>query len=80
MRKEEKIYDFTHAERGAVVKPALNKTRITIRVDTDVLNWFHERVHQAGGNYQTLINEVLQEHILQAPAKRKAGVTCEVMA
>lgn len=66
MNKKEKVYDFARAKRGAVVKPALNKTRITIRLDTDVLNWFRERVHKAGGgNYQTLINEVLREHIRQ---------------
>ncbi len=66
MSKKEKAYDFTNAKRGAVVKPAPNKTRITIRVDTDVLNWFREQVHKAGGgNYQTFINEALREHIRQ---------------
>ncbi len=64
MSKKETEYDFTNAKRGAVVQPAPNKTRITIRVDTDVLNWFRERVHKAGGgNYQTFINEALREHI-----------------
>lgn len=42
MRQKEKMYDFTQAKRGAVVRAAPNKTRITIRVDTDVLNWFRE--------------------------------------
>lgn len=66
MSKKEKEYDFTNAKRGTVVKPAPNKTRITIRVDTDVLNWFRERVHKAGGgNYQTFINEALRQHIRQ---------------
>lgn len=66
MSKKEKTYDFTNAKRGAVVKPAPNKTRITIRVDSDVLNWFRERVHTAGGgNYQTFINEALRKHIRQ---------------
>lgn len=36
----------------------------TVRIDTDVLNWFRQQVHEAGGgNYQTLINEALREHI-----------------
>jgi uncharacterized protein (DUF4415 family) len=66
MSKKEKVYDFTKAKRGAVVQPAPNKTRITIRVDTDILNWFRERVHKTGGgNYQTFINEALREHIRQ---------------
>ncbi len=42
------------------------KTRITIRLDDDILAWFREQVHLAnGGNYQTLINEALRQHIQQ---------------
>jgi len=60
----EKEYDFERAERGTVVKPVPGKTRITIRIDTDVLNWFRQRVHEAGGgSYQTLINEALREYM-----------------
>lgn len=60
----EKEYDFERAEQGAVVKPLPGKTRITIRIDTDVLDWFRQRVHETGGgNYQTLINEALREYI-----------------
>ena len=60
----EKEYDFEQAEQGAVMEPLPGKTRITIRIDTDVLNWFRQRVHEAGGgNYQTLINEALREYI-----------------
>jgi uncharacterized protein (DUF4415 family) len=62
MHKEE--YDFEDAKQGPVVKPPHGKTRITIRVDTDILNWFREQVHnQGGGNYQTNINEALREYI-----------------
>ena len=61
MRKE---YDFSKAKRGAVVSVPKGKTRITIRLDDDVLAWFKEQVHRAGGgNYQTLINAALREHI-----------------
>ncbi len=60
----EKEYDFNNAKRGALAKPPPGKTRITIRIDTDVLNWFRNQVHEAGGgNYQTLINEALREYI-----------------
>jgi len=59
-----KEYDFDKADCGAVVRPSPGKTRITIRIDTDVLNWFRNQVHEAGGgNYQTLVNEALREHI-----------------
>ncbi|OGO15028.1 MAG: CopG family transcriptional regulator [Chloroflexi bacterium RBG_16_48_8] len=59
-----KEYDFKNAKQGAVVKSLPTKTRITIRLDTDILNWFRDQVHAAGGgNYQTLINESLREYV-----------------
>ena len=57
-------YDFRGARRGAVAAQPPGKTRITIRLDDDVLAWFKQRVDDAGGgNYQTLINQALREHI-----------------
>jgi uncharacterized protein (DUF4415 family) len=59
-----KEYDFEGAGQGAVTRSPSSKTRITIRIDTDVLDWFRQQVHDAGGgNYQTLINEALREHL-----------------
>ncbi|MDD2901404.1 MAG: BrnA antitoxin family protein [Syntrophales bacterium] len=61
MRKE---YDFSGARRGAIELPDPRKTRITIRLDTKILKWFWQRVDEAGGgNYQTMINEVLKNYI-----------------
>jgi uncharacterized protein (DUF4415 family) len=61
MKKE---YDFSRGKRGAVLKTPPGKTRITIRIDDDVLEWFREQVHEAGGgNYQTLINSALREYV-----------------
>ena len=61
MRKE---YDFSKAKRGAVVRLPKGKKRITIRLDDDVIAWFKNRVHVAGGgNYQSLINAALREHM-----------------
>jgi uncharacterized protein (DUF4415 family) len=61
MKKE---YDFSRGKRGAVVPVPPGKTRITIRLDTDVLEWFRQQVHAAGGgNYQTAINDALREHV-----------------
>ena len=63
MRKE---YDFAKGKRGAVVSSP-GKTRITIRLDDDVLDWFRKQVEEAGGgNYQTLINQVLRAHMANA--------------
>ena len=40
------------------------KTRITIRLDNDVIEHFQATVDRAGGgNYQTLINDALREYI-----------------
>ena len=64
MRKE---YDFSRGKRGAVVAVPKGKTRITIRLDEDIVAWFKDRVHQAGGgNYQSLINAALREYIQSA--------------
>ena len=60
-------YDFSKAKRGSVVKLPRGKSRITIRLDDEVLTWFRKQVDEAGGgNYQTLINAVLHKHIEQA--------------
>jgi BrnA antitoxin of type II toxin-antitoxin system len=53
--------------RGAVVEGSTGKTRITIRLDRDVLVWFKSQVHKTGGgSYQTLINRALREHLTTA--------------
>jgi hypothetical protein len=53
-------YDLSGSKRGAIVKST--KEPITIRLDADIIEWFRGRV-RGGGNYQTLINEALREHI-----------------
>lgn len=64
MRKQ---YDFSKAKRGPVVRVSKGKTRITIRLDDDVLEWFREQVERAGGgSYQNLINDALRDHIRKA--------------
>jgi uncharacterized protein (DUF4415 family) len=61
MKKE---YNFSKGKRGAVVPAPKGKTRITIRIDDDILDWFRGEVDAAGGgNYQTLINNALREYI-----------------
>lgn len=61
MKKE---YDFSRAKQGTVLPAEKGKTRITIRVDSDILDWFREQVVEAGGgNYQTMINNALREHV-----------------
>ena len=63
MRKE---YDFSNGKRGPVVAPVSGKTRITIRLDDEVIEWFRTQVDKAGGgNYQTLMNRALREYMAQ---------------
>jgi len=60
--KEE--YDFTQAKRGAIEPLPGGKTRITIRLDDDIIEWFRQQAEQTGGgNYQTAINQALRDHI-----------------
>jgi uncharacterized protein (DUF4415 family) len=61
VRKE---YDFSKGKRGPVVPAPPGKTRITIRLDDEVIEWFKHKVEEAGGgNYQSLINQALRDHI-----------------
>ena len=63
MKKE---YNFSKGKRGAVAPVPKGKTRITIRIDDDILDWFRGEVEAAGGgNYQTLINQALREYLNQ---------------
>jgi hypothetical protein len=55
-------YDFSRGRRGAVLSAPPGKTRITIRIDDDILQWFRAQVHKAGGgSYQTAMNEALRK-------------------
>jgi uncharacterized protein (DUF4415 family) len=66
-------YDFSKGRRGPVLPPEPGKTRITIRLDNEVLDHFRRRVHEIGGsNYQTLINDALREHL------RRGGIEAAV--
>ena len=57
--------DFANAKRGAVVPLEPGKTKISIRLNNAVLDHFRAVVENAGGNYQTLINEALVAYIHQ---------------
>ena len=62
MKKE---YNFENAKRGQVV-PTQGKTRITMYLDTDILDDFRARADRAGYGYQTMINEALREYLLKS--------------
>jgi len=57
-------YNFANAKRGPAIPVPKGKSRVTIPLDEDVLDWFRQQVNRAGGgNYQSLINDALWEHI-----------------
>jgi uncharacterized protein (DUF4415 family) len=59
MKKE---YSFKTGKRGQVVSQK-GKQRITMYLDTDVLDEFRARADSAGYGYQTMINEVLRKYL-----------------
>jgi uncharacterized protein (DUF4415 family) len=61
-------YDFSRGTRGRIAAPEpeqRGKTRITIRLDEDVVDHFLKEADASGGatGYQTLINEALRQHV-----------------
>ena len=62
-------YDFSKGKRGAVI-PSKGKTRITIMLDTDVIEAFRTKAEDAGSGYQTLINAALREALAGTKAKQ----------
>jgi len=61
-------YDFSQGKRGRVAPPQpepRGKTRITIRLDEDLVDHFLKEADASGGatGYQTLINEALRQHV-----------------
>ena len=61
-------YDFSKGKRGRIIPPepeSRGKTRITIRIDEDLLDHFMKEAEKSGGSigYQTFINEALRQHV-----------------
>jgi uncharacterized protein (DUF4415 family) len=61
-------YDFSKGKRGRVTPAETEhrgKTRITIRLDEDLVDHFLQQAEQSGGSagYQTLINDALRQHV-----------------
>ena len=61
-------YDFSKGKRGRILPPEpepAGKTRITIRLDEDLVDYFLKESDSYGGavGYQTLINQALRQHV-----------------
>ena len=58
--------------RGRAGRPAQAKVRITIRLDRETIDWFHDRAAAAGLSYQAMINDALKEYVGQGGATLEA--------
>ena len=58
-----KAYDFSKRKRGAIIASP-GKTRITIMLDDDVLEYFRAKAEADGTGYQTMINSTLRKSVL----------------
>jgi uncharacterized protein (DUF4415 family) len=68
-------YDLRKGKRGAVIAMSPEKVRITIRLDREIVDHFREEVRaQHRGNYQTLINDALREHIQRPGLAEQVGI------
>ena len=61
-------YDFSKGKRGRIVPPQREpqgKTRITIRLDEELVDYFLKEADKSGGamGYQTLINDALRQFV-----------------
>jgi len=64
-------YDFSKGKRGRIApreRETRGKTRITIRIDKDVVDHFLKEADASGGSigYQTLINDALRQYVMGA--------------
>jgi len=74
-------YDFSKGKRGRVLVPEPEpegKTRITIRLDQDIVDRFFRMAEESGGmtGYQTLINAALREYLdgRRRSSRKRCGV------
>ena len=73
MRKE---YDFSKGRRGPVLASP-GKTRITIMLDDEVLEFFRNRAESVGSGYQTLINAELRKVVASMSSASVEPLTAE---
>jgi uncharacterized protein (DUF4415 family) len=59
-------YDMSKAKRGAII-PSKGKTRVTLYLDDEILNYYRKKAEKMAKGYQTLINEALQISMKNKP-------------
>jgi uncharacterized protein (DUF4415 family) len=67
--------NFSKGIRGPVRPPSCDQTQLTVRIDTDILEWLRAKANKAGGgNYQRMINRILREAMDDKPPAEKNKV------
>lgn len=69
MREE---YDFSKAKRGAAIQ-SHGKTRITVMLDDDVIEYFRAQAEAEGVGYQTRINSILRKASVGVLGRQQVG-------
>ncbi len=64
------VTDWSNAKRGVIYR--LTKQRITLDLDADVIAWFKSN-SQTDIDCQTLINQVLREHVRREKVRKPAS-------
>jgi len=57
---------------GRAERSTQAKVRITIRLDRETIDWFHDRAAGAGLSYQAMINDALRDYVNQGGATLEA--------
>ena len=65
MRKQ---YDFSSGKKGAVLASP-GKTRITIMLDDDIIEYYRAKAEAEGTGYQTMINAALRATLKESRGK-----------
>ena len=73
-----KHYDFSTGKRGAVIASP-GKTRITIMLDDDVIEFFRAQAEKAGTGYQTMINTELRHALARAQDSEAQPLTLALL-
>jgi BrnA antitoxin of type II toxin-antitoxin system len=63
-----KRYDFSVGKKGAVIASP-GKTRITIMLDDDIIEYFRAKAEAEGVGYQTMINAALRSALKETRGK-----------
>ena len=75
MKKE---YNFKKGKRGPVISQK-GKKRITMYLDSDILDEFRARADKAGYGYQTMINEALRKYLQKTEKPLNESVIRQVI-